>query len=459
MYRVKGSVSLGREKTRRSSERKFISNRDRMLLLQSQTPMEFGWFVDFLQKNGNITNTLISQLPNEQQAFLQDVYPSILDSTTAEWEGRSDYHDNELDGTGWVNCSLCNQPNRYTYYIVNRVNGQELNVGSDCIKQFGKLKGLEALRSHQKNIIRVRFLNKANKRFPGIEDTVRRWNDELDAFDIIIPIWLEAPYKQLGDRARKLLEKYLTGRHNADLDEFDAILADRERMLQGMQEHVNRNKAKKYAATRTIVRWAQREGRLSLLSTLKRDGEIRPESLPQITNPDFIEQVIRDFNPLMPHGLRIVGHEYADLVILMDGKLKIACRFSDFALVFGTLLFGQNDVTLSRANIMRYARAYDDATVNAILKRLAARLRGTDVTLYGHDVEYDQLIVTDLSRKSYMVFPLRKTTENLMGRVLGSNDADIRDFTALVKRTHSGIYPLSEMANNDPRLKELKQDY
>ena len=42
----------------------------------------------------------------------------------------------KTDNDKKIKCSLCNTPNKYIFFIKNKINGKVLNVGSSCIKKF-----------------------------------------------------------------------------------------------------------------------------------------------------------------------------------------------------------------------------------------------------------------------------------------------------------------------------------
>lgn len=71
---------------------------------------------------------------DKSKAVLLNNKKMLIDNIKDEWSGigYSDETDKE------IRCQLCSHLNRWVYYIKNRNNGNELHVGSDCIKNFIK---------------------------------------------------------------------------------------------------------------------------------------------------------------------------------------------------------------------------------------------------------------------------------------------------------------------------------
>jgi hypothetical protein len=154
--RAKGSRYLDRAERRKASS-KFIHQRERTLLLHSETPKTFEWLVNWLRNNEDITNELIDGLPADRRSFFKSVYPNVREGAIKEWVGKpSAVEDKGPDRRAWARCSLCNQPNRYICYIVNQVSHEPLNVGSDCVKHFGGFEGLGNIRKLVGNASRLR---------------------------------------------------------------------------------------------------------------------------------------------------------------------------------------------------------------------------------------------------------------------------------------------------------------
>jgi hypothetical protein len=65
-----------------------------------------------------------------------------LTKAISEWEYRGDTYDL---GSPHETCQLCNHPDiRYQFEIVNKNNGNELLVGSECIKKFSGIAVLDS---------------------------------------------------------------------------------------------------------------------------------------------------------------------------------------------------------------------------------------------------------------------------------------------------------------------------
>ena len=62
----------------------------------------------------------------------------LIDDITHEWYVESKSAE---DPDKKIHCGLCNTPNKYLFYIRNRLNNIQLNVGSSCMKKFSEIEG------------------------------------------------------------------------------------------------------------------------------------------------------------------------------------------------------------------------------------------------------------------------------------------------------------------------------
>jgi hypothetical protein len=111
-----------------------LQMRDRTLLLHSEVIKQFPEILKIIGENVKITDELISSLSHDNKNFFDNVLNQVLKQAISEWKGDPEkIEDTGPDPSKRKRCSLENNPNRYIFYIVNKLNGTSLNVGSECI--------------------------------------------------------------------------------------------------------------------------------------------------------------------------------------------------------------------------------------------------------------------------------------------------------------------------------------
>ncbi|MCG9969648.1 hypothetical protein L9W92_16715 [Pelotomaculum terephthalicicum JT] len=113
-----------------------LKNKERTLLLNSQVIEDYPWFHDLLKSNQRITEELIDSLSIDYQRFFDNMLNKVIGQATVEWEGNPQHPVDDLEDKR-TPCTLCGQPTRWVFYIFNKWNGKNINVGSECVKHFG----------------------------------------------------------------------------------------------------------------------------------------------------------------------------------------------------------------------------------------------------------------------------------------------------------------------------------
>lgn len=70
---------------------------------------------------------------------------TLMDNVKGEWYVEADSAE---DVNKKVRCGLCNTPNKYLFYIRNRINNARLNVGSFCMTKFPGIEGYTEYKYH-----------------------------------------------------------------------------------------------------------------------------------------------------------------------------------------------------------------------------------------------------------------------------------------------------------------------
>ena len=190
-FKQKGITNMSRNLT------KSILSRDEISLLlnseETKNKSLYGNLFDVLNAIKNMKAVTISDLQNldiDKTAIAALTYnkKSLLENVKNEWYVESDSSE-ECDKK--VRCGLCNAPNKYLFYIRNRINGKQVNVGSTCMTKFPDIQGYtdykysltKTMRNQQSIARRTKFHSK----LPNAIDVMDSANFYFDNLPILLP--------------------------------------------------------------------------------------------------------------------------------------------------------------------------------------------------------------------------------------------------------------------------------
>lgn len=294
------------------------------LLLHSQAIEEFPWLKTLL-KNKEVeghpclTGEDAASLSSDKHQFLQNSLDDLVNTSSDEWECETnDIQEDGGEGNKdcWVRCALCNTRNRWVFFIVNKLNGNRLNVGSSCIKLFGIDTGGKSMSQLKQEASKLRWVNEIDQKIPGVKRLNARWDDHLNTYPILIPASYDERFRELGKRFRICFEQYTDSKsnHNADdlattVQKLKQILKDSELIKAEMAEYSRTHENDIFAATRNVVKWLQRQSTAEsqvTINWLKKDGgTITARTAHRITEPGFMHSIVPNLND----HLRNVGFQ------------------------------------------------------------------------------------------------------------------------------------------------------
>ncbi|WP_029423394.1 hypothetical protein [Alicyclobacillus macrosporangiidus] len=278
-----------------------VDPKDRNLLIHSEAPKIADWFYKMLLDNEAITQEHAQDLSQEQRNFLQTMVGRIIQQANKEWyrDGFREIPDYDL-GEERINCSICGQDNRYVYFIVNRLNGKKLNVGSTCINKFsiGVREGTTNAQLVREGL-RLSRMNVLESKFTNILSLLETWEDRLEKYPILVKKELEEPYLEVGKRLKSIVEPYLSGKTKTfSAADIEQLLQVREAVLQRIEDYVQREMSRNspFKATREVADWIRRNNPNPGYQWLKEDGEIRLRTAFRICEPKFMNSLVPQLN-------------------------------------------------------------------------------------------------------------------------------------------------------------------
>lgn len=289
----------------RKTTKSILSRDEISLLLNSEEPKNqqiYGNLHDILLQIKDLKAITMQQLINLKLndigvAALTYNKQSLIDNVKNEWYVEN--HSAE-DPDKKVKCGLCNTPNKYVFYIRNRINKKQLNVGSSCIKNFPGIEGyieykyrLDKTIQTQKEIIRR---TEFHTHFPDCVDIINSANDYFDNLPILLPYELYFSLQDTVKNLRVIYKKYIKhGKVHGETEEttfqsFAEMIKIYSDLKLKANEFINKNIDEKLICKRSEIDWLIQNKRHSLLKEISRnDGMYSIDTIGQIASINFIK--------------------------------------------------------------------------------------------------------------------------------------------------------------------------
>jgi hypothetical protein len=431
-----------------------ISLKQANLMLRSHIIHEYPWLHKLLLEFGKIG---LDDVPVTYHDEFLNVGPFIIKQCGEEWKGNDEVaHPVDDLGSERMPCGLCGTPNRYIYYIQNRINGNTLNVGSDCVEEFidtdllreGKSKG-----QLLKKAKLIRRLSVVNSKFPGIDRFVMAWFNYLDRFKVLIPHRLEDPYTIEGERLLELYTDYLD--ENVDEDVFDEIGLIKSKHAGYISEMTVYEESvinEPYVATKEIATWLLEKNDYKTVELLKETGMITSETISHIWERTFISRIAQHIDRLLdslPLKLEDLDFDYRAFILRSEKPdVRLFCSFEKFLVYFGSLLFGDQSVAgLTLQNIVKISNMPEQDHIETLIKHIQTSIRRSkiDISINGDSISNNQIDLFDRASDLVVVDDLRKFTTEFKGLAFSFSKPTISDLELYVKELPGKRYKKREL--------------
>lgn len=399
-----------------SKQKNILSKKDRNKLFYSEITKDYPWFYELLKTKEKLMQEDLVNLDTEKQNFFKDILPNVLNASNNEWKPSHDIYVRVLEGNNRMKCSLCGTKNKYIYYITNKLNENKLNVGSECVKQFGELgewmkNNGELLKEKQK---KIQLKYKLNNDLPGIENTLHKWNEFVTNLPIMLPYKLENKFKSIGLEAKHLYEKIIEGKkYRYYRNEIMKALDEREGLIIEINDYVKEHENKPYVVTDKIIRELKSSRKDKALSMLQEDnGFIKWRTAHRITEKNFIKCLIKDFNKgLESYGISIESYDIKrkgfKIIINSQRRFRFFSKFSGFIMEFGWLIF-EPELTehISFSKFLNLCSLYDSRSYNIAIASFNELLKGYNFNIREIDIDRDRIFLYSDLRGIYVELKL-----------------------------------------------------
>jgi hypothetical protein len=374
--------------------------KDHVLLQNShviESDSSYKWFKKLLNNYDEITTDVVESLDKDKKNFFDNMLPKLKKQAIGEWELISDQLvvDSGEDPEERQHCSICNTRIRYICSIKNKLNGNELHIGTTCAEHFG-FNGDRSIRSLRIEAKRLGRANILNEKFPGIADIKGGWKDKINKFEVIIPNKYEKPYFKLYDRLKKLYDDFLNEDEDENcFDEIEDILNKGKKMLNEMEDYSQKNKDDIYVPNISVGKWLRKNNEYDTLNKLKEDGRYGIGTIHRITKASFVKRILPEINDKIfkKVNAEIVENRGAKYIYKFKSSpnINLVVSYSEIVLNYCYSLFDKPlAVEFSKNKFLNKSKIADVNSYETLLKYLEYKMESK---LYYYDFEYDDMFI------------------------------------------------------------------
>lgn len=284
---------------------KLLIRRDEMILLKNSEEGKnfdlYGNLYTSLQTYDVLSNDdfLKNQtLDDKARAVILNNKDILFSEIKKEWSaiGCND------DATKETRCQLCRTKNKLVFYIHNKLNDNELNVGSDCIRKFSGIENVANLRRDYNEKQRFQTEAKRKIEFDGIDlpniNYIKISEDWFKNFKILLPYKLFTDIKTIIYNLNLLKTTYI--KKGGSITNVKQQYFEFKNLLEKYKEEAEKiyqlNKNNILTCKKELADWLKSNHCDIWETVMKNDGLLNCETLKYCYYPDFIKIHLKQFN-------------------------------------------------------------------------------------------------------------------------------------------------------------------
>lgn len=310
------------------------------------------------------------ELDEKAKAALTYNKKSLIDNVKQEWYTESVSAE---DPNKSIRCGLCNTPNRYLFYIRNRLNNNRLNVGSSCMTKFPGIEGyseykyqLSQIQKNQKTVLRrTEFHNK----FPNVEHILDSSEYYFDNLPVLLPEELYYTLKDVIKRFRLIYMSYVekgktpfqSTKNSFEL--FYMAINQYNKLKIKADEFVKMNLNNPLICKREEIDWLEDNNKEHLIRKISQDGGLYTQTtITHIYYRDFIKKNYDLFNARNQSSQLIIKELKTNEFTIYFTKvgympyLQYKAEYKDFMLKIGCHCFFDKYYVYNSQDIIKISK-------------------------------------------------------------------------------------------------------
>lgn len=301
-----------------SNNIKLITKQEMVLIKNSEEAKNtdiYGNLYSCLEAYTDLTKSKLNKdlvFDSKARVTLTNNKKLLMKNIEDEWYSKSSC----LVATSDVFCQLCGTKNKFVCYIVNRLNGIELNVGRDCVTYFKTINGLDtvisslhrAQRDHKKDTRRIEFEVREGDQIGFLKQA----ESTLAKFPILLPYNLSCDLKNTLADCNRAKNIYIKDGCNINeaFETFSTLRENFEYLHKKALKYFEAVKDHPLICNRNLATWIINNYPHVQEVVEKNDGFLNEESLRYIYEPDFVRSKIPVFKAHFDSSdVKIIGVE------------------------------------------------------------------------------------------------------------------------------------------------------
>lgn len=311
------------------------------------------------------------------------------------------------DATGEVRCQLCHTKNKFVFYIQNKLNNNELHVGSECIKKFPGLKDVSKVRrtftEKQKQQAEIKRRIDFDKIDLDNINYIKSSEEWFNNFKILLPYKLYNDIKTLLYNLNSLRTNYI--KNGGELSHITQQYIEFKKLLETCNLDAERiykqNIRNPLCCKKELADWLLKNYPNTWESIMKNDGLLTKETLKYCYLPAYVETNLNKFkSKLNDTDINIFGTNgnYIRFVIKNSDylyPLYFGIPMNEFMKNIGCQCLTDNSYRFNKQDLSAIVIENNNSNFNAMCNRLLNPLQNIGLKIeksdYSKDIYYVRL--------------------------------------------------------------------
>lgn len=399
---------------------------ERNLMIKSEVTKNYPSLSVLLEKHESLNQKKIKTLTKEEKEYLApEIFIDIYNMAKNEWQALKEGPDLKVVDidTERIPCGLCHTPNKLMFFIVNKLNGNKINVGSRCIRKYEINIDLaieenidEYLQKQVRQATKTIRKKEFYKHFPRAKSMIDNWKIDYESFSLMIPDFLENQFNKLYKNANKIINDYEEGRGSGkSFREFQRVIASKELLFKDIKHYIEENKNNIFVADKNIEKWLKKQidrktsTRLEKLKKdefkeiykiIKIDGKITEETFSEVYEEFYLKRFIPLINKKLKNktDFKITNISPDENTITYSIStpvpINLVSKTSDYLRIFKPLVFDtSDDFSFIRYNVIDKSCIKDDSSIDMFIDYINSLLNNTGFFIYNYIKELSKVYV------------------------------------------------------------------
>ncbi len=290
----------------------YIIKREKKLVEKSSIAdlPEYSGLVDVLSRYDIVNDKVLEMdaaIDEPTKYTIKNTWAAIVVNAADEWQFYN-FADKKSK------CMLDNKDIKTEYYIKNKVNGNQLTVGSECVKHFGFENGLDSgvtsksyIAQQQREQRRIRRREDITKLYGNIDRQLNDYYSQLTDCPVLLNTELFHTAKKKIDVIKQFYDDFVDSKER-DATLFPALKQDIDVYLNDVVKlWVDNQKDKLFSCTLDDARFLVAENHLDIVTRIRdNDGLLDEETVVYVSHAKFINKHLKTFRHALSPYFRVI---------------------------------------------------------------------------------------------------------------------------------------------------------